>query len=218
MGNFKGECMNKKLFISFGLFALIAVSIAFGAYAATDIKLFINGKKIDADLQIVDGSSYVPLRVVSESLGAEVAWDDNTRTITINSKNSTPPSEKKDLVTKSDLPYTINASNGMSLTINSYTASNSGVTINVTIKNNSTSSDKGDLMTSTWEIYDGQSTLKFLDQDKQLWDISYLRSGQAVTGDLKFKGLTDSSATSFSLFGGLWQYIDREEFKITFER
>ncbi|CAH1217514.1 hypothetical protein PAECIP111891_04577 [Paenibacillus allorhizoplanae] len=75
--------MKKKLLIALGLTGVIAASIAVGAYAATDIKLFINGKIINADLQIVDGSSYVPLRVVSESLGADVKWDGDKREIRI---------------------------------------------------------------------------------------------------------------------------------------
>jgi hypothetical protein len=77
--------MKKKIFIGLGLVGLITLSISIGAYAATDIKLFINGKAINADLQIVNGSSYVPLRVVSESLGGKVVWDGDARTITITS-------------------------------------------------------------------------------------------------------------------------------------
>ncbi|OAS14850.1 stalk domain-containing protein [Paenibacillus oryzisoli] len=75
--------MKKKLLIALGLTGVIAASVAVGAYAATDIKLFINGKIINADMQIVDGSSYVPLRVVSESLGADIKWDEVKREISI---------------------------------------------------------------------------------------------------------------------------------------
>jgi hypothetical protein len=64
--------VKRKLLITFGLTAIIAISIAIGAYAASDIKLFINGKAIATDIQIIKGSSYVPLKVVSESLGANV--------------------------------------------------------------------------------------------------------------------------------------------------
>lgn len=79
--------MKKKLLITFGLAGIIAASVAVGAYAASDIKLFINGKLINTDLQIVDGSSYVPLKVVSESLGAEVKWDGDKREIHIGKEN-----------------------------------------------------------------------------------------------------------------------------------
>jgi hypothetical protein len=79
------------------------VSLAVGAYAASDIKLFINGKLINADLQIVDGSSYVPLRVVSETLGADVKWDGDKREINIAAKGfdpnqaNTPPAKSYDV-------------------------------------------------------------------------------------------------------------------------
>lgn len=75
--------MKKKLFIALGLAGVIALSISLGVYAASDIKLWINGKAINADIQIVNGSSYVPLRVVSESLGADIKWDGVARTITV---------------------------------------------------------------------------------------------------------------------------------------
>ncbi|CAH1230632.1 hypothetical protein PAECIP111891_06704 [Paenibacillus allorhizoplanae] len=84
--------MKKKLLIALGLSGIIAASVAVGAYAASDIKLFINGKLINADLQIVDGSSYVPLRVVSESLGADVKWDGDKREISISAKGFDPNS------------------------------------------------------------------------------------------------------------------------------
>jgi hypothetical protein len=82
--------MKKKLFIALGLTGIIALSVSIGVYAASPIKLFINGKAITADVQIVKGSSYVPLKVVSESLGADVKWDGVARTITITSGTPTP--------------------------------------------------------------------------------------------------------------------------------
>jgi hypothetical protein len=81
--------MKKKLIIALGLTGIIALSVSIGAYAANPIKLFINGKAIATDVQIVKGSSYVPLKVVSESLGAEVKWDGVARTITITSGTPT---------------------------------------------------------------------------------------------------------------------------------
>lgn len=74
--------MKKKLALLAGTLAL---SFSIGVYAENKVNLIINGKKIDTDIQIVNGSSYVPLRVVSENLGANVQWDANTKTITITS-------------------------------------------------------------------------------------------------------------------------------------
>lgn len=42
---------------------------------------------LDVPARIVNGRTLVPLRFVSEALGGNVAWDDETKTITINSEN-----------------------------------------------------------------------------------------------------------------------------------
>jgi hypothetical protein len=73
---------NKKLAILF-MACVLVFGIGIGVYAASDIRLFINGKQIDSDIQVINGSSYVPLRVVSEALGADVKWDEVNRTINI---------------------------------------------------------------------------------------------------------------------------------------
>ncbi|MNO45390.1 N-acetylmuramoyl-L-alanine amidase CwlA precursor [compost metagenome] len=45
-------------------------------------KVYVNGEKIE-DGFILEGRVYVPLRSVSEALGAKVGWDNNTKTATI---------------------------------------------------------------------------------------------------------------------------------------
>jgi hypothetical protein len=231
--------LKKKFFISLGLVGIIALSISIGVYAASDIKLFINGKAIATDIQIIKGSSYVPLKVVSESLGAEVKWDGVARTISITSKTNTPaPTESpatpiptpietpkptpiptpapKDYISKSDLPYTLKAKNEMSLTINSYTANSGAITFNFTLTNNSKVLDKGGIMTSTWDIYDGKSTLKYLDQDDIFYDTRELRSEQSITGNVTYAGLSQQT-DFFTLYGTLWQYVTTEDFKLKFK-
>lgn len=54
------------------------------------IKLVVNGKTVQSDNFIYDGTTYVPLRQVSEELGAQVSWDDATRMVRIDKE----PSEK----------------------------------------------------------------------------------------------------------------------------
>ncbi|WP_025027004.1 copper amine oxidase N-terminal domain-containing protein [Caldalkalibacillus mannanilyticus] len=51
----------------------------------------VNGKKVTLSVaaEVMNGSTMVPLRFISESLGANVVWDGATRTITITSKQST---------------------------------------------------------------------------------------------------------------------------------
>lgn len=99
--------MKKKLLLSLGLIVIIAASITLGAYAASDIKLWINGKEINTDIQIVNGSSYVPLRVISETLGADVKWDGTARKITINGKVAPVQAPPEDAVTIKDVSIKI---------------------------------------------------------------------------------------------------------------
>lgn len=50
-----------------------------------DISIMINGKKakVDTPPTIVNGRTLVPIRFVAAELGAEVNWDNNTKTVTI---------------------------------------------------------------------------------------------------------------------------------------
>ncbi|MEV5028489.1 N-acetylmuramoyl-L-alanine amidase [Paenibacillus sp. LPE1-1-1.1] len=50
--------------------------------SADKVNVIVNGKKI-ADGKIEDGVTYVPVRAVAEALGASVAWDGASKTVTI---------------------------------------------------------------------------------------------------------------------------------------
>lgn len=79
--------MKKKWLMSWGFGCSILFSLTAGAWAGSNITLIVNGQISPAEVRIIEGSSYVPLRAVSELLGAEVQWNDETRTITVK-KNS----------------------------------------------------------------------------------------------------------------------------------
>ena len=62
-----------------------AAAPAAPAAPADGIKVLLNGEAIDfADVapQIINDRTMVPLRAIFEALGAEVAWDDATKTVT----------------------------------------------------------------------------------------------------------------------------------------
>lgn len=63
------------------LLSLLLPSVAF---AAKDVQVAIDGMYLDFDVppQIIDGRTMVPLRVIFTALGAEVDWDDSTKTVT----------------------------------------------------------------------------------------------------------------------------------------
>lgn len=46
----------------------------------------VNGNKVNADNFLYDGTTYLPIRAVSEALGKDVQYDDKTRTATISEK------------------------------------------------------------------------------------------------------------------------------------
>ncbi len=50
------------------------------------VNLEVNGKKVEADNILYNGTTYVPLRAVAEMLGKEVGWDQETKTASINDK------------------------------------------------------------------------------------------------------------------------------------
>ncbi|MEW6081424.1 MAG: N-acetylmuramoyl-L-alanine amidase family protein [Bacillota bacterium] len=75
-----------KIFIvTYVVTALLVAGTPPTVYASSGIQLLIDGTHIIADVppRIVGGRTLVPIRVVSESLGAKVDWDGSTRTVTV---------------------------------------------------------------------------------------------------------------------------------------
>lgn len=62
-----------------------------GAYASSTIKVVVNGKTAKADAKLINNVTYVPLRAVSEMLGATVNWDNKTNTVNITNGGMTAP-------------------------------------------------------------------------------------------------------------------------------
>jgi len=63
------------------------------------VNIFIDGKKIQGDVPAINfhGRTMVPVRFVSEELGANVEWDGNTASVYIDSSNTSGGLEKADL-------------------------------------------------------------------------------------------------------------------------
>lgn len=83
------------IILSIALVFTIGLSafLAFEAYADKPITVIVNGKKInfpDAQPQFVDGRIMIPVRFVSEALGARVDRDAKTNTVYI---TSAPPAQ-----------------------------------------------------------------------------------------------------------------------------
>lgn len=58
-----------------------------------NIKMYVNGKEISSTVEPfqINGTTYVPLRVVSESLGVDVNWDGSTNSIYLNTVGTGKP-------------------------------------------------------------------------------------------------------------------------------
>ncbi|MGG3509693.1 copper amine oxidase N-terminal domain-containing protein [Paenibacillus lautus] len=52
------------------------------ATVSDKVNVMVNSKQIK-DGKLMDGVTYVPLRAVGEALGAEIGWDNKTKTATI---------------------------------------------------------------------------------------------------------------------------------------
>jgi internalin A len=82
------------------ILGVISTTMVFGVTAAyaggitqtievifNNVNLKVNGHIIDAQNILYKGTTYVPLRAVSDMFGKEVGWDGNTNTASINDKN-----------------------------------------------------------------------------------------------------------------------------------
>lgn len=67
------------------------VSSAWDEPEALDVSVYVNGEEpsFDVPAQIIDGRTMVPVRAIFEAIGAEVTWDDATRTANSTKDNIT---------------------------------------------------------------------------------------------------------------------------------
>jgi len=105
-----------KKIILWSLILLLICGLAFPVGASTPVKLYVNGQLAKIGGLLINSTTYVPVRCVSETLGASVDYVDGV--VRISTKPSTvtaiPSSElplKKvgEKVTIDDLSYTIDA-------------------------------------------------------------------------------------------------------------
>lgn len=81
----------KKRIITLILTLVFTFGLMTVASAANPVKLQFNGKNLTSEVPpvIQSGKTLVPVRVISETLGADVNWDPQTRTVTIVKNNDT---------------------------------------------------------------------------------------------------------------------------------
>ncbi|MDR0490352.1 MAG: phosphate ABC transporter substrate-binding protein PstS family protein [Oscillospiraceae bacterium] len=76
---------SKRIFALALTFSLILCVVSFSTLAAEPVKLVIDGKTIACEVppDLENGTTFVPIRVVTETLGAEVDYDSATRNVTV---------------------------------------------------------------------------------------------------------------------------------------
>ena len=85
--------MKKYFIIGAVIIVILFTSVAMAAslertieVVFNSVNLKVNGKIVEADNILYNGTTYVPLRAVTEMLDKEVSWDQATRTASINDK------------------------------------------------------------------------------------------------------------------------------------
>lgn len=100
--------VKKKLIISLSVVFAIFSAFSVGVFAANKITLIVNDKVANTDVRIINNTTYVPLRAVSDLLGANVNFNSKTQTITIKSGSGSTetittdnkPAEKVEVATR----------------------------------------------------------------------------------------------------------------------
>ncbi|MBP3361222.1 MAG: copper amine oxidase N-terminal domain-containing protein [Clostridia bacterium] len=68
--------------------AVGAIIAAGAATAQNQLRIFVNGSELaDSGAYIDDGKTYIPLRAVSEALGADVEWNGEEYSVSVTSKS-----------------------------------------------------------------------------------------------------------------------------------
>lgn len=101
--NYKRICLTLALGVALSATVVDAANYTKSLKATyKDISVVYNGasKTLSNEPFLVDGSTYVPLRAVSEIMGADVKWDGSSSTVTINDSSSSNASAQAELAAK----------------------------------------------------------------------------------------------------------------------
>ena len=75
--------MKEKIKIFFCLF-MACICMLITANADEAIKVYVNGKRLNDNVILSRDRTYIPLRAVSEAMGAEVIWEENSKSVYVN--------------------------------------------------------------------------------------------------------------------------------------
>lgn len=110
-----------KKFVTLSLLALLTINNGISVFAAekitvdrNKIKVIANEKQINTDNFLYNGTTYVPLRAVSENLNADVEYNSKTNTAKINSYSQINSYDKEKFLTSYEIFMLLGYSKKMS--------------------------------------------------------------------------------------------------------
>lgn len=153
-------------------------------YASDNINIFVNGNPINAGAFLMNDTTFIPLRAVSEALGSTVEWDGDTRSVYIESDEDTQNAQIIANASESVVAIVGNYKSGYipeSISnYNEFTAHGSGVVIKsggIILTNAHVVSDIENLTVvfSDGESYGGQ--VQYIDKESDLAVVKVNRLG-----------------------------------------
>lgn len=161
------------------------------ATAAEQIKLFINGKEMRTDVapSIVNGRILVPLRVISESLGADIYWNQDNKAVNVLSKKVPTKEEMRETIINLAKSATVKVVSKESRAQSKY---GSGFNVDPTgliITNSHVVENSREIYVAFGDGSNFEASVKYINPDK---DIAVLKIDVAAS-DLPTLTLGDSS-------------------------
>lgn len=184
------------LLLLFGAVGFASMHGLFEGYPV--VKVIVDGQEVKGDVPAINfkGRTMVPVRFVSEALGADIAWDAENETVIIGTDTKKQSSQKP---AGSKPPLTV-SEKGVTVTLVSVNATSAGTTLKMKISNN-TDQDV-DFPASLTQIVAG-STQFDGPSDYDMIFVDNLRPGVVKEGELKFPPLP-SGIQQIRVYSKVW--------------
>lgn len=75
--------MKKTVFSAIAVLVVIATVLTVTVFAGSDIRVYVNGIRVEHDVILSNDRTYLPVRAVGEAMGADVVWDEQSRSVFI---------------------------------------------------------------------------------------------------------------------------------------
>ena len=90
----EGNKLKKEFIYAVSASAITALICSSIGFARGDVKVIVNGAELNDEAFIENDRTYIPLRAVGEALGAQVDWDNETRSAIVNTPVYAAPDDE----------------------------------------------------------------------------------------------------------------------------